>query len=98
MPFRKGHSGNASGRPKGASNKTTKELRDVLHKIIEKNINTLAKDFRTLTPESRIRLLLQMTEFVLPKLQRTELNTGAENENGYEENFVILSNGERIPY
>jgi len=97
MPFQKGNSGNPSGKPKGATNKTTKELREIFQKIIEKNIKTLSRDLQAVGPETRVKLLIQMAEFILPKLQRTELNTGRENET-WEENFVILSDGTKIPF
>jgi hypothetical protein len=37
MPFTKGNSGNPLGRPKGAIDNTTKEVREVLSTFVEPN-------------------------------------------------------------
>jgi len=98
MPFQKGNSGNPAGKPKGATNKTTKELREIFQKIIEKNIKTLSKDLQAVGPETRIKLLIQMAEFVLPKLQRTEISGYGDEQNEESKDYVILSNGEKIEF
>jgi hypothetical protein len=95
MPFRKGVSGNSEGRPSGTANKTTKELREILQKIIENNIKTVEKDLRLIEPEKRVKLLLQMAEFILPKLQRTEVRTDEEKKDE-PIRYFILSDGTKI--
>lgn len=63
------------GRKKGTPNKTTKEIRDAYKLLIEANldnmtnwINEIAKE----NPEKAIDLLLKLSEYVVPKLNRTE--------------------------
>jgi hypothetical protein len=96
MPFQKGHSGNPNGKPKGSANKTTIELRETFQKILKKNIRQIQSDLQQLEPKDRLRIILQMSEFIIPKLQRTQL-AGGENIHS-EENFIILSDGTKIPF
>jgi Family of unknown function (DUF5681) len=97
MPFTKGASGNSEGRPKGRANKTTAELRQIIQTIVEKNIKTIQTDLLALEPHDRLRIIIQLAEFAIPKMQRIEIK-----ENHYQdeesENYIILSNGERIEF
>lgn len=74
-------------------------MREIFQKIIEKNIKTLSKDLQAVGPETRVKLLIQMAEFILPKLQRTELKEyGYDEQNEEENSFIILSDGAKIPF
>ena len=66
--------------------------------LLDAQIPKIKRELNSLHGEGYLKIILSLLEYNLPKLQRIELNTGGENEKGYEENFVILSNGERIPY
>jgi len=74
MPFKKGESGNRKGRPIGAENKTTTELRDRIKSFLESNFKTIQKDFKKLDPEKKIALYEKYLKFVLPQLQATDVN------------------------
>lgn len=71
--FLKGKSGNPDGRPKGSENKVTKEIREAVTRLVNNNLLQLEEDLLTLETGDRIRLLIQLMEFVLPKQQRTSL-------------------------
>ncbi|WP_420844392.1 DUF5681 domain-containing protein [Maribellus sediminis] len=75
MAFKKGHSGNSSGRPKGAKNRTTAELREFIQEILAGNFTNshIKRDLDALSPKLRLQYFFKLLEFVLPKPSSTEL-------------------------
>lgn len=74
--FKKGTSGNNKGRPKGAVNKTTKEIKEAYQKLLESNLPNLDKWLQSVAeedPEKAISLMLRLSEYILPKLARQEV-------------------------
>lgn len=65
MGFEKGNS--LGGRKKGSINRTTAELRDAITSIVSDSVDELINDLTSLDPETRIRLVIQLLDFVLPK-------------------------------
>jgi len=62
------------GRPKGSPNIATQAIRDKFRKFVEHNFETIQDDFDKLTsPKDRLYYLVNIAEYVLPKLQRTEI-------------------------
>jgi len=43
--------------------------------LIENNIDTLQEDLNGLEPKQRVKLLLDMAQFVVPKLRNVDLKT-----------------------
>jgi hypothetical protein len=79
MPFKKGQSGNPTGKPKGASNKVTKELRDVLKSIIEVEIEQIPVYLSKIKrPELKLKLISELLPYVLPKFSNISLNSAIE--------------------
>lgn len=72
MPFKQGHSGNPKGRPKGAEDKTTKDLRNSIRLFLEGNIVNLQDDFNKLEPRDKIRTLTDFMRFSIPTLKAIE--------------------------
>mgnify|MGYP003633409768 CR=1 FL=1 len=66
---------NNNGRPKGSPNKSTKEIREAIRTIVEGNVKQLEADLKTLQPKDRIKCIIDLASFVLPKLKATELTT-----------------------
>lgn len=69
------------GRQKGTENKITRDLKEVFKNIIDANLDTLEKDLQQLAPKERIDVIIKMSEFVLPKLQRVANDTIDKNHN-----------------
>ena len=67
-----------TGRKAGTPNKATKDIRDAFTLLIENNIDTLQKDLDSLEPKERVKLLLDMAQFVVPKLRSIDLQTDEE--------------------
>jgi hypothetical protein len=75
MAFEKGHSGNPGGRPKGAGNKVTTQLRETISAFLNENFNKVKEDFDKLKPVERVRLFIELLSFGVPKLQSVQLET-----------------------
>jgi len=67
-----------TGRKAGSLNRATKDIRDAFSLLIENNIDTLQKDLDSLEPKERVKLLLGMAQFVVPKLRSVDLKTDEE--------------------
>ena len=75
MPFEQGISGNPEGRPKGAKNKTTSQLRETINNFLENNFEQVMKDFTELSPKDRAKLYCDLLQYGLPRLQAIQLET-----------------------
>ena len=73
MAFKKGQSGNPSGRKPGVSNKITKELRDRIKDFLEGKWSQIEDDFENLEPEKRVALFEKLLQFVLPRMASMDL-------------------------
>ncbi len=62
------------GRPKGAANKLTREYKERVEWVLGLLDETLESDLRALKGADRVRLWLDLQEFVRPKLQRMNLD------------------------
>jgi hypothetical protein len=91
MPFKKGQSGNLKGKPKGAVNKTTNEIREAVNEIISGNIETLRADLISLEPKERVKFLIDLMAFSLPKLQAIAVKDYTEKQEQQLIDFSKLS-------
>jgi hypothetical protein len=78
VKFEKGHQ-KLGGKKLGTLNKNTTELKEAVKALLDDNkdnfkewINVIAEE----NPEKAIRLLIDLMEFVIPKLARTDLTSG----------------------
>lgn len=63
------------GRPKGAVNKTTADVREAIAKIAQRNIEAVEAWLNEIDdPVKRLDLFLRMIEYHIPKLARTEMS------------------------
>lgn len=66
----------SKGRPSGALNRSTEQMKLTLARAANNTLNTIADDLekiRKKDPEKAIELSLKLMEYVLPKLSRTEM-------------------------
>ena len=70
--FEKGHK-MATGRPKGSLNKTTAETKSFLVRISNKLGECVEEDLELMDPKDRVKIWLELQEYLIPKLSRTEI-------------------------
>jgi hypothetical protein len=91
MPFTKGNK--LGGRKKGAENKSTIEIKEAYAMLITHNIPNLVKWLDAIAkkdPAKAIYILSDLSEYVIPKLARTDLtNDGEKFEFGLNDEQLI---------
>ena len=65
------------GRTAGAVNKTTAEIREHFQNLVSNNLEQLDNDLKTLEPLQRLKMIIELSKFVVPILKATELTTGS---------------------
>lgn len=65
--YRKGESGNKSGRPLGSVNLVTSKARSLFEGLLDENIDQLREDLKSMTPVQRAGIILKLAEFIIPK-------------------------------
>lgn len=80
MAFIKGQSGNPKGREKGSKNRATTELRDFFRDLLEQNREQIVEDLQRIDPLSRLRIIVEMSSFVLPKLASTSVQAEVQTD------------------
>jgi len=67
MSFKKGQSGNPKGRKKGAKNIITTELKEMINKIVSKEMILLPDLLEKMQPDKRMELIIKLLAYILPK-------------------------------
>ena len=62
-----------SGRPKGIPNKTTTEIKEAFQMLLEDNLPTLQRDISSLAPNERVKFMLELASFIIPKMKSVDL-------------------------
>lgn len=77
MAFKKGQSGNTRGRPAGAPNKATANAREAIARFVDGNSERLQGWLDQIAaeegPQAAFKCVVDLLEFHVPKLARTEL-------------------------
>ena len=61
------------GRPKGSVGKSNKKIRDTFQLLLENNLEKIEEDLNELEPKDRIKLLLDLSSFIIPKMKSVDL-------------------------
>ena len=67
---------NREGRPKGIPNRTTKHIREAYQKLTEDNLENMSiwlAQIAAEDPGKAMDTMIRLSEYILPKLARTEL-------------------------
>lgn len=82
MAFRKGKSGNPSGRPPGAKDKKSEKIRKWLLDIVENRRDMIADDLDAVDAATRLNFIAKILPYVAPRLASVELANGDDNNGG----------------
>jgi hypothetical protein len=86
--FKKGESGNPKGRPKGAINRSTEQMKLTIARAVNNSLNSLQEDLERIRkedPEKAIQLSTKLLEYTLPKLKSVDMNAQVELNTKIEE-------------
>lgn len=72
---------NNEGRPKGSANRNTTDIRNNFKLLIENNLDKLQSDLNQLEPRDRLKMMIDLSKFILPTLKAVELTTDFEQNN-----------------
>ena len=76
MAFKKGVSGNPNGRKKGATNKTTAEIKEIITRIVGNQLDRLEKDLDTLrktNPSKAVDISTKLIDYVIPRMSKLDV-------------------------
>ena len=91
MSFEKGQSGNPNGRPKGAKDKATKEIREKIASILEEHFTPerVTEDLEAMEPKERLMFLTKLMEYTVPKLKQTDIEANVNNRTDKPPTFIF---------
>jgi len=69
MPFEPNHQ-LSTGRPKGSGNKNLSKIREAYQNLIEDNLTQIQKDIDSIEPHQRLKFIIDLSAFVLPKMKQ----------------------------
>ena len=71
---------NLKGRPKNSLNKNTNAVKECFTTLLECNLEQLQEDINQLKPYERIKIMLELANYLIPKMKSVEI-TNDNNEN-----------------
>lgn len=82
---------NKEGRPKGTKNKATQQVKEAFTFLVQDNLPTLQEDLQALEPKERVKMILELSRFVVPRLKDVEHKIEAEH---FKPIVINWTNGE----
>jgi len=76
--WKPGQSGNPKGKPKGAKNRTTEQMREFLKNLANENFERIQEDLDSMSPYNRQVILDKITSRFMPTLTQADI-TGSLN-------------------
>ncbi len=70
----------ATGRELGTPNKVTAKVRNAFALILENNLDNLQRDIDDLKPSERIKVLIDLATFIIPKMKAIEVSQQEQQE------------------
>jgi hypothetical protein len=64
-----------TGRKAGTPNKTTTEIKEAFQMLLEDNLPTLQRDISSLEPKERVKFMLDLASFIIPKMKSVDLKS-----------------------
>ena len=95
MAFKKGISGNPSGRPTGAKDKKSEKIRKWLLDIVENRRSMIADDLDAVDPVTRLNFIAKILPYVAPRLASVDLANGDDNNGGNAITIVAADETEK---
>ena len=96
MAFKKGKSGNPSGRPPGSKDKKSEKIRKWLLDIVENRRGMIADDLDAVDPATRLNFIAKILPYVAPRLASVELANGDDNNGGNAITIVTADDREKM--
>ena len=62
-----------TGRKAGTPNKATTEIKEAFQMLLEDNLPTLKRDISSLEPKERVKFMLDLASFIIPKMKSVDL-------------------------
>ena len=75
---------NRNGRKAGIPNKVTTKIRDAFSKLIEDNLEGLENDLKSLKHSDRIKFIIDLASFIVPRLKAIEVTNNDVTDNHSE--------------
>lgn len=84
----------SAGRPKGAKNRTTEDIRQKFQMLLDNNLDSIQADLNKLKPDKRLDVLLNLANYIIPKLKATEMEVTTTNKNQFRPIIIYEGNEE----
>jgi hypothetical protein len=80
---------NGKGRPKGSPNKVTSTAKELINSINDQLKDNILEDIKSLEPYERVKVWLQLQDYLVPKVQRIISETIEEEPEQKEDSSII---------
>lgn len=78
------------GKPKGAKNKSTLQIRDRIQNIFDDNFEKIQVDLESLEAKDRLKFMTDLMPYLMPKLQSTTYSQKIDLDSMTEDELDIL--------